>query len=62
LVHRAAVVEHLDLIDFATAALPKLLVSETSELAELWEDAEPADAEAFQTNVADLLGRLGDIV
>ena len=62
LVHRAAVVEHLDLIDFATTALPKLLVSETSELAESWEDAEPADAETFQTNVADLLSRLGDIV
>jgi hypothetical protein len=62
LAHRRAVVENLDLIDFATAALPKILVSETSELAELWEDADPADAEAFESNVTDLLGRLGDIV
>ena len=62
LVHRAAVIENLDLIDFASTALSKLLVSEMSELAELWEDAEPAEAEAFQTSVADLLIRLGDIV
>ena len=62
LVHRADVVENLDLIDFAAAAIPKVLASETSEVAELWEDATPEDAEAFQTHATDLLTRLGDIV
>jgi len=61
LAHRADVAANLDLIDFASAAIPKVMVSETSELAELWDDAEPADAEAFRTGVADLLTRLGDI-
>ncbi|UWQ98346.1 DUF4259 domain-containing protein [Rhodobacteraceae bacterium S2214] len=62
LVHRADVAENLDLIDYAAAAIPKVLASETSELAELWEDASPEDAESFQSNTADLLTRLGDIV
>ena len=62
LVHRAAVVENLDLIDYAATAIPKVLASETSELAELWEDASPEVGEAFQNHATDLLTRLGDIV
>ncbi|MBB5722157.1 hypothetical protein FHS72_001781 [Loktanella ponticola] len=60
--HRAAVVENLDLIDYAVTAIPKVLASETSEVAEFWENASPEDAEKFQNNAADLLTRLGDIV
>jgi len=62
LTHRAAVVENLDLIDYAATAIPKVLASETSEVAEHWEAAEPEDAESFEANAADLLSRLGDIV